>query len=62
MQFPMPRNEEEAKMFHREAYETEKEDYTEFYRSMGWPEEGLNRFLKNSLPEYADELKEDGIV
>ena len=62
MTFPEPKNKEEEKRFHRIAYEVEKKDYTEFYKSMGWPEEGLNRFLKNSMLEYKVELREDGVI
>lgn len=60
---PKPRNEEERKEFHREAYEIEKKDLTMFYNSQGRNKNGLNRFLANSLKaDYADELKEDGLL
>lgn len=61
---PIKRNmsEEELKEYRREEYELEKENMTEFYKQMGYPQEGLNTFLINSLSRYKEELKEDGLI
>lgn len=55
-------SEEELKEYRREEYELEKENMTEFYKQMGYPQEGLNTFLINSLSRYKKELKEDGLI
>ena len=64
MIYPKPKNEEEQKKFHRESYETEKEDLIATHKEMGFAEETLNVFLVNSLKRqgYEAELKKDGLI
>lgn len=60
--FPKPQNSQEEKAFRKEAYEIEKASLLEFYKSMGYPEDGLGKFLANSLSEYRKELEQDGLL
>lgn len=61
---PTKRNmtQEEQKRFNREMYESEKKGLIAFYKECGYPKEGLNTFLINSLKGFEEFLKEDGLI
>lgn len=61
---PVKRNmtTEERKRYFRHEYEIEKEGLITFYKERGYPKEGLNTFLVNSLKRFEEFLKEDGLV
>lgn len=63
MIYPKPKNEEESKKYHRQAYELEKEGLVSVYREMNYDKKNLNRFLVNSLKkDFPEELREDGLM
>lgn len=53
---------EELKRYLRHEYEIEKEGLIAFYKECGYPKEGLNTFLVNSLKNCEEFLKEDGLI
>ena len=61
---PVKRNmkAEERKRYLRHEYETEKKGLTAFYKECGYPKEGLNTFLINSLKGFEEFLKEDKLL
>lgn len=64
---PIKRNmtAEERKEYLRLEYENEKKGLIEYYKECGYPKDGLNTFLINSLKRstYSEEfLKEDGLL
>lgn len=53
---------EERKQFRREVYENYKKSFIALFHEQNYDEKYLNEFLMNSLRNYEEELKEDGLI